>query len=167
MFIGRILAFVVGIAMIAIAGWYFVDSLKHVGTAFASRNWTKTDAVITKVTERVHKNRKGPASIQFSVDYAYTVNGMKYSANWTSLNSKFNHSGKSGFKEGKPAVAYYKPSDPSQSRLFNYVGVQDITPILAEIFFIGLGVSFLNRSLFTSNSEPDAWQKRSFMYFSG
>jgi len=156
MFVGRILALVAGIAITSIAGWYFVDSIKHVGTAIASRNWTKTDAVITKVSEKVHRRAKQKRMMQFSVDYDYTVNGIKYSANWTSLSSSFYSSGRSGFTEGKPAVAYYKPSDPSQSRLFNYVGVEDMVPILGELLFIGLGIGLLHRSLFATNSEMDA-----------
>jgi hypothetical protein len=156
MFVGRFVAVVFGTAMIAIAGWYFVDSLMHVGTALASRNWTKTDADITNVREIVRTGYRHKKTTQFSVDYSYTVNGMKYSANWTSLSSSINRRGKSGFTKGKPAVAYYNPSDPSQSRLFNYVGFENIVPILGELFFIGLGISILYDSLFSSDSEEVA-----------
>mgnify|MGYP003337698532 FL=1 len=135
----RCFAVVVGIPFIAIGVCLFVEGLRVFGTAFAYRNWTKTDAVVTSV----FNHKKGT-----NVHYTYTVNGMKYSASEISFSP--------GLRKGKPTVAYYNPNDPGQSRLLNYVRPDDFLLFPFGYLFFFVGMKLLYHNLFTSGSEPAA-----------
>lgn len=115
----------------------------------ASLKWPSTKGWIKKSDVYVSRSRSSGSSrsYEFTVEYAYDVNGTTFTNNLYSYQVTYNAAHSKGaqelvskYPEGSTVDVYYDPAKPENSVLLPGINLWSYLPYVAAIAFLAFGI---------------------------